>query len=137
MLINLDKVQKYDNPHGKQRGNRYTPDKNIETEIALKRVRPPKKRNRICNFHPLRRLQKLLCSRCCFNDALFALIEKLSHRARKRIRGLLYLPPGRGVGRGDTLMQPGGGGRMGREAGLGVNGSIREILVPGAELNWS
>lgn len=41
------------------------------------------------------------------------------------------------MGRGDTLMQPGGGGRIGWEAGLGVNGSMREILVPGAELDWS
>lgn len=34
-------------------------------------------------------------------------------------------------------MQPGGGGRMGSEAGLGVNGSTREILGPGAELDRS
>lgn len=133
MLINLDKVQKSHNPHGKHRGNGYTPDKNTETEIELKRVRPPKKRNRIYNSHPLRRLQKLPCSRCCFNDALFALIEKLSHRARKRIRGLLYLPPGRGA-RGGKHTDAAG---RGWEAGLGVNGSMREIPVAGAELDWS
>ncbi len=32
------------------------------------------------------------------DDALFALIKKLSHKERKRIRGLLYLPPGRREG---------------------------------------
>lgn len=53
-------------------------------------------RNWECTYSvktPIRLWLGKLC--CCFDDALFAFIKKLSHKEKKRIRELLYLPPGR------------------------------------------
>lgn len=74
------------------------------------------------------------CCCCCFDDALFALIKELSHNERKTNHRAV-IPASRAEREGEAQRQRGGG----VDGRVGVNRSMSEILVSGADLcvDWS